>query len=126
VRRSPSGTTLTSYEWAHGLLELVGNWKATEVQVGGSLEPLVPTLAMTSCARAWLRRVGACRAALPVGPWPKSELCPPYDAGWAPESYSSSPYLHGGDGPASGLPAGGVGRTFMGRKADRERARRSI
>ena len=88
--------------YAHALR----NWKATEVQIGGSLEPLFPALAMASCAREWLRRVGACRAAFPLGPWPKCELCPLYDAGWAAESYSSPPYLEGGMDSAPDYPPG--------------------
>ncbi len=83
------------YGRAFRLLQLVGDWKATEVQVGGSPEALAPALAMASCARGWLRRVGLCRAPFPVGPWPKCELCPLYDVGWAAESYSSPPYLSG-------------------------------
>jgi hypothetical protein len=72
--------------------------------VGGSLEPPAPTLAMTSCAREWLRKVGACHAPFPTGPWPKCELCPLYDAGWAAESYSSPSYLQGGTERAPDYP----------------------
>jgi hypothetical protein len=52
------GTDPNPYARARRLLELVGNWKAMEVQVGGSLESLAPALAMAPCASAWLRRVG--------------------------------------------------------------------
>src|SRR5438105_1675356 len=78
------------FAYAHRLLALVGTWKATEVQVGGSLESVVPALAMASCARECLRRVGACRPAFPLGPWPECELCPLSDACWAAASYSSA------------------------------------
>jgi len=96
------------YGRAWRLLSLVGSWRGTEVEVGGSPEPVGPVAAMASCARDWLRRVGACRAPFPAGPWPKCERCPLYDAGWAAESYSrpitwpaDSPWL---DGPL--LPPG--------------------
>ncbi len=42
--------------------------------------------------------MGAARAAFPTGPWPKCELCPLYDAGWAMESFSPPPFF-GGDLP---------------------------
>jgi len=84
------------YARAHRLIGLVGTWKATEVEVSGSPEPLIPVLSMTECARGWLRRVGACRASFPSGPWPKCEICPLYDAGWAAESYTAPPFFAGG------------------------------
>jgi hypothetical protein len=90
------------YARAWVLLRLVGTWKATEVQVAGSPEPLVPVVAMAQCAREWLRRAGACRAAFPAGPWPKCELCPLYDPGWAAESYASPPFFGGGMPPPEG------------------------
>jgi len=91
------------YGRAWRLLQLVGPWRGTEVEVAGSPEPITPVLAMAECARGWLRRVGACRASFAAGPWPKCELCPLYDAGWAAESYSSPPFLAGGI-PNPGLP----------------------
>jgi hypothetical protein len=92
------------YARAHRLLQLVGSWKATEVQVAGSLESLLPALSMTECARGWLRRVGSCRAPFPVGPWPKCELCPLFEAGWAAESFSFPPYFSGGADRAPDYP----------------------
>jgi hypothetical protein len=83
------------YGRAWRLLRLVGAWRATEVEVEGSPEPLAPVEAMVSCARAWLRRVGACRASFPSGPWPKCECCPLYDAGWAAESFSPPTFFSG-------------------------------
>src|SRR5207245_9509206 len=67
------------YARAHRLIQIVGTWKATEVEVSGSPEPLVPVLSMTECARGWLRRVGGCRAALPSGAGSALERCPPCD-----------------------------------------------
>src|SRR5438477_2547443 len=58
------------YARVNRLLHVVGSWKATEVQVAGSPEPLVPVLPLTECATAWLRRSAACPAPLPTGPWP--------------------------------------------------------
>lgn len=86
------------YARAHRLIQLVGTWKATEVQVSGSAEGLIHIQSMTECARGWLRRVGACRASFPTGPWPKCEICPLYDAGWAAESYTAPPF-HSGEAP---------------------------
>ena len=83
------------YGRAYRLLGMVGSWKATEVEVEGSPEPLTPVLAMAACARGWLRRMGACRAAFPAGPWPKCELCPLYDPGWAMESFAPPPFFSG-------------------------------
>jgi hypothetical protein len=59
---------------------------------------------MTECARGWLRRAGACRAPFPTGPWPKCELCPLYDAGWAAESYTVPPFFAGGTLPGPPVP----------------------
>src|SRR5947209_11670262 len=93
------GSNPEPYARAHRLIGLVGTWKATEVEVSGSPEPLIPVQAMTECARGWLRRVGACRAAFPAGPWPKCEVCPLYDPGWAAESFTSPPFRSGGTPP---------------------------
>ncbi len=76
------------YASAWRLLGLVGNWKGTQIDVGGSPEPLAPVQAMLTCARAWLRSMGCCRASFPSGPWPKCGLCPLYDEGWAVESFA--------------------------------------
>ncbi|HEX9122280.1 MAG TPA: hypothetical protein VF984_02810 [Actinomycetota bacterium] len=70
------GTDPEPYARAWRLLRLVGSWRGTEVEVSGSPEPLAPVQAMTACAREWLRKVGACRAPFPSGPWPKCERCP--------------------------------------------------
>jgi hypothetical protein len=90
------------YARAWRLLHLVGTWKATEVEVAGEPEALAPVVAMAQCAREWLRRAGACRAAFPSGPWPKCEVCPLYDPGWAAESYASPPFFTGGILPGEG------------------------
>ena len=100
------GTDPGPYGRAFRLLSLVGPWRATEVEVGASPEALTPVLAMAECARGWLRRVGGCRAAFPVGPWPKCEVCPLYDPGWAAESFSSPPFSAGGIGPVPDYPPG--------------------
>ncbi len=92
------------YARAHRLIQLTGSWKATEVEVGGSPESIIPVLSMTECARGWLRRTGACRASFPTGPWPKCELCPLYDAGWAAESYTAAPFFAGGSIPGPPVP----------------------
>src|SRR5438552_13802525 len=69
------------YARAHLLIQIVGSWKATEMRVSGSPKPLVPVQSMIKCARGWLRRAGACRAAFPAGPWPKCELwCRRFDS----------------------------------------------
>lgn len=91
------------YGRAWRLINLVGPWRATEVEVEGSPEPITPVLAMASCAREWLRRVGTCRAAFPSGPWPKCELCPLYDPGWAAESFAPPPLYPGVSWPPDGL-----------------------
>src|SRR6266496_5527951 len=57
------------YARAWRLLRLVGPWRGTEVEVAGSPELVAVVAVMAECARGWLRRVGACRASFPVGPW---------------------------------------------------------
>lgn len=91
------------YGRAWRLLGLVGAWRGTEVEVEGSPEPVAPVVAMCSCAREWLRKVGACRASFPSGAWPKCERCPIYDAGWAAESFAPSS-LFGETFPFEGPP----------------------
>lgn len=91
-----------AYGRAWRLISLVGFWRATEVEVEGSPELVTSVLAMASCAREWLRRVGDCRASFPVGPWPKCELCPLYDPGWAAESYSPPPFFPDAISPGGG------------------------
>jgi len=83
------------YGRAWRLLQLVGAWRGTEVEVEGSPEPTSPVDAMLGCARGWLRRMGACRASFPAGPWPKCECCPLYDAGWAAESFAPPSLFYG-------------------------------
>ena len=94
------------YGRAWRLISLVGGWRATEVEVEGSPEPLTPVVAMTQCAREWLRRVGSCRAAFPSGPWPKCERCPLYDPGWAAESFAPPSSFFGGNFPFEVPPPG--------------------
>jgi hypothetical protein len=100
------GLDADPYARAHRLIQIVRSWKATEVEVSGSPEPLVPVLSMTECARGWLRRVGACRAAFPAGPLPKCEVCALYDPGWAAESYTSTspPFRSGATPPGGPVP----------------------
>jgi len=81
------------YGRAWRLLQVVGSWRGTELEVAGSPEPTSTVLSMAECARAWLRRKGACRASFAAGPWPKCELCPLYDPGWAAESFAAPPFL---------------------------------
>ncbi len=96
------GTDPDPYGRAWRLLQVVGSWRGTEVEVDGSPEPVSSVAAMAFCARGWLRRVGDCRAAFPSGPWPKCECCPLYDAGWAAESFAPSSFLAGGGFPFEG------------------------
>jgi hypothetical protein len=98
------GSDPRPYGAAWRLLQLVAGWKATEVEVEGSPEPLGVVEAMASCARAWLRSAGACRAAFPSGPWAKCGLCPLYDPGWAAESFASPTFSSGWTLPFDDLP----------------------
>jgi hypothetical protein len=59
---------------------------------------------MTEYARGWRRRFGSSRAPFPAGPWPKCELCPLFDAGWAAESFSFPPFFSGGADRAPDYP----------------------
>jgi hypothetical protein len=82
------GPDQAPYGWALQLLYMVGGWRSTTVQVGGSPESRGTVQAMLSCAREWLRDTGACRAAFPPGRLPaKCRPCPLYDRGWAVESW---------------------------------------
>ena len=98
------GSDPDPYGRAFRLLHLVGGWKGTEVELGTSPEPVTPVLAMAQCARGWLRTVGACRASFPVGPWPKCEVCPLFDPGWAAESTWSPATFPPGLGPVPDYP----------------------
>src|SRR2546430_11165585 len=67
------------------LLNMVGNWRATTVEVAGSPELPLNAQDMVHCAREWLRRMGQCRQIL-AEPLPfKCRCCPLYDAAWAAE-----------------------------------------
>ena len=68
------------------LLYMVGRWKTTRVEVGGSVEDRHRVISMLGCAREWLRSHGRCGAWFPTARGaPRCRVCPLYDAGYAAE-----------------------------------------
>ncbi len=74
------------YGELHQLLCMVGGWKATRVEVNGSVEARHTVISMLACAREWLRSKGRCGARFPSARGaPRCRVCPLYDAAYARE-----------------------------------------
>jgi hypothetical protein len=68
------------------LLSMVGGWKATRVEVSGSIEARHTVISMLACAREWLRSKDRCGARFPSARGaPRCRVCPLYDAAYARE-----------------------------------------
>ena len=84
---------LESEERAYGaalaLVEIVGNWKATTIEVSGSPESRFRVMDMLICSREWLRGAGRCRdRTIPPEGAARCRCCPLFDPEWAAEANS--------------------------------------